>query len=517
MGERLRASAWWSAPLATVTVLTLAWLLAPPMGTDLAAQVARADFFARYGWTPIDFGWYGGVSPFGYSLLSPPLMASLGGGIAGAKLLGALAGLASTLGVTVLLRRSGAARPVIAGVLAAGCMVGNLVSGRVTFALGVAFGVLALVLVTPPRPYRVAVALAAAAATASSPVVGLFVGVAAVAWWGSGWRDHRRRADGVALLLGTCPLLLVMVVMFGAGGVMNISGVDAVRGMAACLLVALAARRRPIQVAAAICGAGVAAAYLVPTPVGLNVLRLPMLFAIPCVVAYSPPWRWSRALVPGFGVLLALTLPPVSVPDLRAAGDPAAAPSYFTSLRTGVAAAAPVGRIEVVPLANYWDSAYFPATAPLARGWLRQADIDRNGLFFDGRLTADTYYRWLLENAVSLVAVSTAEPSWVGRAEKRLINAGLPYLIEQWHDDQWTVYLVAGSTPLVAGLTRSDQRSLEFAAPTAGDISVRVRWSPWLRLDGGGCLARNGAFVIARVTAGRHRIAGAVVGRGPYC
>ncbi|MEV2241870.1 hypothetical protein AB0I71_27585, partial [Micromonospora sp. NPDC049891] len=41
-------------------LLTVAFLLAPPMGTDLSAQVARAGFAERNGLAPLDFSWYGG-------------------------------------------------------------------------------------------------------------------------------------------------------------------------------------------------------------------------------------------------------------------------------------------------------------------------------------------------------------------------------------------------------------------------------------------------------------------------
>jgi hypothetical protein len=44
-------------------VAAVAFLLAPPMGIDLAAQVAHADFWGRHGAAAVDFGWYGGTSP----------------------------------------------------------------------------------------------------------------------------------------------------------------------------------------------------------------------------------------------------------------------------------------------------------------------------------------------------------------------------------------------------------------------------------------------------------------------
>jgi hypothetical protein len=42
-----------------------------PTGTDLAAQVARADFAREHPFLPVDLSWYSGVHVYGYSLLAP--------------------------------------------------------------------------------------------------------------------------------------------------------------------------------------------------------------------------------------------------------------------------------------------------------------------------------------------------------------------------------------------------------------------------------------------------------------
>src|SRR5262245_1893734 len=63
--------------------LGIAYVLAPPMGTDLSAQVARGEFVARYGLAPIDFRWYGGINQLGYSLVSPAVIAAIGAQWAG--------------------------------------------------------------------------------------------------------------------------------------------------------------------------------------------------------------------------------------------------------------------------------------------------------------------------------------------------------------------------------------------------------------------------------------------------
>ena len=174
-------------------VAAAAFLLAPPMGIDLAAQVAHGDFWSRHGAAVLDFGWYGGTSPYGYSLLTPAPMAWFGGGTGGAKVLGALAAVIASLVLALVLLRTGARRPLAAGLLGAFGIFGNIVSGRVTFTVGLVFGLAALLALTYPQSWRRAGAVAAAVlAGAASPVAGLFVGLAGTALMlSAGWRSPR--------------------------------------------------------------------------------------------------------------------------------------------------------------------------------------------------------------------------------------------------------------------------------------------------------------------------------------
>jgi hypothetical protein len=523
-------------PVAVAVVLAVAFLLAPVMGTDLSAQVARADFFAAYGWAPLDFGWYAGVSPHGYSLTTPPLMTGLGGGLTGPRVLGALAAVASTAVFYLLLTRTGAARPVLGGALAAFCFVGNLVSGRITYAVGVTVGLAALLAVTASRPaVRLGGALAGAAlAAATSPVAGLFVALAGVAWAATGLArgserpDGARLAAGTALVVGAAVPMVAMAVLFGAGGWMNISRWDTTRATVTGLVVAVLVPRPAVRIGALLSSAGVLLSFAVHTPVGLNATRLAAMFALPVLAAYAriPRLRTTRPQVSRMAlaaVLAAVAVwqPPVMTADLRAAGDSTAQRAYFAPLLAELARRAPVGRVEVVPLANYWESAYVPPTAPLARGWLRQADLAHNAdLFFDGRLNGAEYERWLRDNGVSYVAVADAPPSWVGRAEAALIRGGLPYLTTAWRGDEWTLYEVVDAPSIVVGarLVASTPDGVTLAAGP-GQVLLRVRWSRWLSVRGAGaCLAPHGKWTELRVDrAGRYVVTGGLANRGPFC
>jgi hypothetical protein len=522
-----------AVPVTVVMAVTLAvaYLLAPPMGTDLSAQVARADFFAAHGFAPVDFRWYGGVFPNGYSLVSPPLMAGLGGGLLGAKLAGALAAAVSAVAFVVLLRRTGARRPALAGALGAVCFAGNLVSGRVTFAIGVAFGLLALVALTLPadrRRLRIGGTIVGSAlAAAASPVAGLFAVLAGAALLLSQRPVRATRPpplkpaswDGVWLAAGAAVPLAAMSVLFGSGGWMNISRTDTVHAVVTSVAVALLVPRWPVRVGGVLSALGVLAAFAVHTPVGLNATRLATMFALPVLAGYADMDRLGRVGKHiGLVVVLALAVwwqPPLLRGDLADAGDETAAAGYFRPLRQELARRAPAGRVEVVPTRDYWESAYAARSVPLARGWLRQADLAYNPLFFDGSLTADRYRDWLRDSGVSYVALAGAEPSWVGRAEAALIRNGLPYLNPVWRGGDWVLYQVAGDPSVVDGgrlvSSTADGLTVDVSAP--GDVLVRVRYSRWLTVHGqaGASLAPSGDWTLLHAEhPGRYAISGTV-------
>ncbi|WFE52534.1 hypothetical protein [Micromonospora sp. WMMD1155] len=498
----------WAAATGVALVLAVAFLVAPRMGTDLAAQVARAEFADRYGATPLDLGWYGGVNQYGYSLFTARL-----GALVGVRPLGAVAAVLGAFALAWLFARNRARRPLLAGVLGAVVLVGNLASGRITFAVGLTFGLVALCAVSterPPRPLRLALAaVCAALATAASPVAGLFTGLAGAALLlaalrrgdgpgrplAGGWRAEGPLAEGLVLALAPAVTLAPIALLFGNGGTQPYSAESMRINVALAVLVAvlLPRRRRVLRVGAALTVLLLVGAYYVPSPIGSNALRLPLLFALPVLAGYAPlPGPWLAGL-------LAATVwwqSPVMTSDVTRAGAPESAPAFHRPLVDELHRRQPVGRVEVVPLRDHWESAYLPPTVPLARGWERQVDSDRNALFYDGTLNAQTYERWLHDEAVTYVAVAPDAPAdrW-GRDEAALIRAGLPYLREVWRDATWRLYAVADPTPLVGvpgRLVASDRGSVRLTA-APGDVPVRVRWSRWLSLSGpDGCL-RPGA------------------------
>lgn len=557
----------WRAEIAAGLVaaaLGVAYLLLPRMGSDLAAQVARAGFFADHGYLPIDLRWYAGVDQLGYSLLSQPVMAAIG-----VRATGVVALVAAAIALAALLRRSGARRPLLGALFGAVCIAGNLLSGRVTYGLGVLFGVAALLALTYRR-LRWAAIIAALLASATSPVAGLFLGLAGVALLAS-----RRISDGLLVAVPAAIPLALSAVLFGDGGWMNISHQDALRAIVTSLVVAALVPWRPVRVAGLLSAAGVLASALIHTPVGLNATRLVVMFALPVLAAHAAVPRLRRAAAadpappaqaaePGRPLtalvaagtqpaqqsrrqaadagkaepppeagrgsrwqpvaLAALLLavcwwqPPVVVADVRDIGNPTADAAYFAPLRDRLAQERMIGRLEIPPTRDYWEAAYL-GDIPLARGWLRQADIDRNPVFFTTvpgasgtgvALTADSYHAWLSEQAVQFVAVPSAELAWPGRAEAALIATGLPYLNPIWSDAHWRLYSVLFPEPIVAPpatLVSHTAAALTFDAPAGGDVAIRVRYYRWLKATGGARVVAIGDWTLVRTPApGRYTL-----------
>jgi hypothetical protein len=501
----------------TSLLLAVGFLSLPLAGTDLSAQVARGHFFEQHGFTPIDFRWYGGVYPFGYSAFTGPANA-----VFGSRGVGAISCVVSAVAFAWLLAQVGARRPLIGGVLGAITGVFNLVSGRTTFAMGIALGMLALCTVGltmhryQPQTTSASVlsgffrrraslwelvlaGVLAAASTAASPVAGLFVALCGAALLLSGWG-----VEGLVLAITAGLPMAVPTFVFHDGGVQPFTEEAMKVSVAACLAVVLLVPRRgyqAVRIGAVLAAVGAAATFYLHTPLGSNVIRLSMLFAAPIVVAVS---MLDRRFVAGVVALLCWWQPPLIGGDLAYAGTRQATRLYYQPLIAQLEHHGPVGRVEVVPLRDHWESTYVADAVPIARGWERQVDVDRNPLFYDGTLTPATYLSWLYTNAITYVAMPkdvVYDPA--GREEAALIEADLPYLRKQWESSDWLLYRVVGGpsvVPYPATLVSSGATGVRFTSPVATDLTVRVRWSPWLVLRGPeGCIQPNGTWVKVRL------------------
>jgi hypothetical protein len=160
--------------MAVAAVLAIVYLILEPPSADLAAQTFRSDLFGAHGFLLWSNDWYGGHYLPGYSVLFPALGAAVG-----PRLVGALAAVAAAGLFGALARHAHGDRARLATLWFGAGTATMLFSGRLTFALGIAVGLGALLALQRRRPLLAAV-LAVLTACAS-PIAGLFAGLAGVA------------------------------------------------------------------------------------------------------------------------------------------------------------------------------------------------------------------------------------------------------------------------------------------------------------------------------------------------
>jgi hypothetical protein len=509
--------------LAVSAVVVVIYLLSGlPHDGDLAAQTARADIFGRLGYVPWFAGWYAGTHLAGYSLLTPPLMWWLYPAGLGALVLA----VTGPLGLLVL-RAGRARRPVLGAVVLSAAQLGDLLSGRITFAAGAA--VLLAATLAAERKWWLWAGIGGALAAVTSPVDGLAAGVVAGVLLLAG---PDRRREGWALGAGAAVGLAAVVLPFPDPGNQPFPRASLLAALLVCAIVAVLPVGRRMRLGALLSVVLLLAAYLVHTPVGSNAARMPLLLAAPAVAAAvrAPVFL----LVPALVVLLPFPVNQLRN-DLSAAGDPAAAESFYAPLLARLVRAPTLElashRLEVVEPRTHWQVVYLEPAFTLARGWERQLDVSLNPLFYGGALTPASYREFLVRNAVSAVALPVGTPiDDSSTAEAGLVRSGLSYLREIWSDPHWVLYAVRDPVPVAAGdgaggvhLTGTGLR-LDTAGP--GRVALRLRYSHYLTVDGG-CVARGaGGDVVLHLTrGGLHTVhavwswsglAGSVLGR-PAC
>jgi MFS family permease len=545
----------WALASALTAVLGLAYVIAAPPSTDLAAAAYRSDLFARVGFTLWDNSWYGGHHLPAYSLLAPALGAWLG-----PQLLNALAMVAATALFALLIDGCFPARATrIAAIwLALGASFA-LLANRVPYDLGLALGLGALLVLRGAsersqrsgrlaRLGRRAAALALAVLCAvASPVAGAFLALAGLAWtlrsrgangWPRGW-------PVVFTLAALVPIGLLTLV-FPEGGTQPFVASAFYPDIAAILLIAAlivrAKRERTGNPGEGLDPAGadvrseavdrlllagtllyalaLLGSYAIPSAVGGNVDRLGALLAGPilaCVLTARHP-RLLLLLAPLF-LYWQLNAPLTDFAS--AASDPAVNASYYTpllgELRTlGIGYAARPARIEVVPSADHGEARWMAPHVMLARGWERQLDQQDGPLFYDEAstpLTPARYRAWLSEQAVSYVALPDAPLDYSAKGEAKLLRGGGPsYLREIWTSAHWRLFAVLGAAPLArapAVLRSAGTDSFTLSEPRAANTIVRIRFTPyWAIVGGHGCVreAPGGWTEVQAQSAGSVRV-----------
>ncbi|MGI8667182.1 MAG: hypothetical protein ACR2N4_14340 [Jatrophihabitans sp.] len=504
--RRVWGSSYRSALLATGVGALLAWafLLLPPMNTDLAAQLARADFASRYPVSIIDFRWFGGTVEYGYTLWASAFMAHVG-----TKPTGAIAAVIGTWYTVRLLSRLHPTRPLLGGIAAAVTQVANVVEGRITFACGLACGLIAVNIFTTTRmPRWLAIGLAALfslLAGGASPVAALLLWVA-----GGVALLLRRPLAAAVLILPSAVSVAIISVIFGDGGHQPFTFLDCLKSLTALAIVLATVPRRchPIRLGAGIGIVMVLAAFVLPTPVGSNATRLSLLFALPIAASFVH-WRTRTLTALALAAIFAVQLP-VGASTIVSTGRSSGYSAYYSPVIDGILSRGSLtGRVEVPEMAGHWDSVYLARGLPLARGWLRQTDVRLNdAVFYKQKPTPESYRSFLTDNAVQYVAVPDAELTRYGQEETQLISTNLPYLNPIIRNAHWTIYEVLGFSPIVdtpSQVLSQQPDAIVVSVPKNSSVIVRVRWYRWLgieSLDKQACIEQNGLYVTLNTSSG---------------
>jgi hypothetical protein len=507
-------------PGLVAAALGAVYLIAHPDSADHAAQVFRSDLFGREGFSVWDNLWFGGHHLPGYGLLLPTL-----GALIGPRLVGVLATVTAALLFSAIAYRRFGDRARLGVIWFATATAISLFSGRLTFALGVAVALGAVL--AAQRGHRVTAVIFAAMTPLASPVAALFLACGVVAY-----AIAERSRRGLELALVTVGVAFLISAAFPEGGTepFNFSSFEPALLVTIAVFVALPPEERLLRYSVAAYGLALTAAFLIQTPMGGNATRLGSLMLGP-VLAFGLWRRQKFALVLLIPVLIYWQWSPV-VRDLEeVSAQPSVSPGYYAPLRDFLRGTPhhDAYRVEVLPAAHHWESAYVPLGIYIARGWERQLDRKLNPLFYQSTpLTALEYRSWLDELGVGYVAVPHTELDYAGLGEKRLIRRGPPsYLERVFRDQNWTVYRVKDPSPLAIGgrMVKLTPEGFVVDSDAPGTVLVRVHWTPYWSIErGSGCVeqAPDGYTMLDVQTPGRFRVGvdfspGRMISSGPRC
>jgi hypothetical protein len=486
-------------------------------GPDWPAQIYRTDLFRSYGWLLWDNGWYGGHYLLSYSVLFPPLAATLGLYVAAA-----VSAVVAVWAFGRLLETAFGAANGLALLLFALATMIPVISGQLPFLAGEAAGLVAL-LAAQRRRWLVAVC-ASVACPLLSPVSGAFLVLALVGWTVAA-RSAQRRLPLLLVGVAAAPML-ALDVAFPQSGTFPFWGSDLVIVLVMCALVILIVptRSRALRSGLVVYAVVAVALFLVPNPLGGNYVRLASAVGPSLVVAAA--WNvHRRALALAALPLLLLWQWSPAVALMRpTTDDPSASMSYFAPLLQFLDRQQSVGRLEIPFTRDHWEVAFVAPHLPLARGWERQTDEADNPIFYrQHALTATTYRRWLDDNGVEWIALPDVPLDYSSASEAKLLARPPRYLQPVWHDAHWQVWRVVGAPPLISGaadLVSFGPAQLTVDARAPGPILVRVHYTATFSVETGrACVqpATGGWTLLRALAPGRIRVTTSLVDHDLEC
>jgi hypothetical protein len=472
-------------------------VLVAPQGGDLAAHLYRTSL-VQHGLVIWDNLWFAGQYPLSsYSLLYYLLAAVVGNaalGIAGVVLAGAIF-------ASVMQREWRTAGRWPARAFAV-LIAGQAFTAAYPYDLGLAT-MLGTLWALQRRRIWLAV-ICTILTLGFSPLAFVFLGLALLAVFLRYRRvDRQVVAVGAAVALAAGVQLAVLMLLPSPGMVYPYGAWRFAAGLAEVALgVALSLRGRagwPLATLFLVWGGASVVIYLVPSPVGHNVVRasvflFPLMLVAASLAGFRPRLLAFTAVA---AALAANVLPYVPMIGQRESGADARASFWQPTVTFLHAHLGPAYRVEVVPTANHWESDFLPrAGVPLTRGWYRQLDIADNPVLYAPRLTPAMYRAWLRSRAVRYVVLPhlPLEAIDARREASLLLHGALPHVSST---PESTIYAVPHPTPLLTGpgaarIAQFNGRSIEGRVTRPGDYLLRVHFTRYWQITSGSlCLART--------------------------
>jgi hypothetical protein len=480
----------------TAAFAALVLAIGPAPG-DAPVHLYRT-FLVRDGALVWDNFWYAGTYPLAsYSLLYY-LPAALIGNL---PLVFAAAVASTVLFSSIALREWGRAAlwpSRVFGVLAAAPMF----TGLYAYSLGFA-AMLATLKLLQLRRLRLAAVLAALT-VGFSPLAFAFLCLIVGSYALHRRRVSRRHLWFVVGLGVAAAIEALALVLFPSGtGTYPFHWIDFVTVLVVTSLgVAVARHARaagPLVSFYALWGLGSVVVYIVPSPLGDNWTRLSaFVFPVMLLTASLAGFRPRRLVVLALAAAFAYNLVPYAllVPS-RLDNNSQKASFWRPAIRFLRQNQQPGYRVEVVPTAEHWEAYWIPKSGfPLARGWYRQLDTADNPTLYKKHLDAAAYRHWLRSDAVRYVLLSTTAPlDWDGGPqEARVLRSSGSGLKLVFRSGNWLIYELPHATPLLTGpahpvVTAFGHTVIRGQVFTAGRYLLRAHYSPYLRLNGDGCVA----------------------------
>jgi hypothetical protein len=504
MGSRLltaRVPADWrvlgiSTAIASSVGLPLA--LAVPPGGDASAHLYRT-LVVHQGALLWDNFWFAGQYPLAsYSLLYYPVAAVVGN----TALAASAVVLSAVLFASLALRQfpSSAARwPAYAF---AGLAGGQFLTGDYPYTVG--FAALLATLWALQRG-RTAVGIACAAVTLGcSPLAFVFLCLALLALWLVSPQPRLRALPVAVALAALAGIEALVLLLFPSPGLYY--PFDAKRvtlgltvGVLGTVLALHSRSAKPLASIFAVWTLATLLGFLIPTPLGHNLLRpaalvFPLMLLVAGLTGFRPRWL----AYPAVAAALAANVVPYATTVLSRS-DPAAHAAFWRPMLRFVAAhSSPDYRLEVVPSVNHWEAYFVPkAGFAIARGWYQQLDSADNRPLNRGLLTPAAYRAWLRSVGVRYVILGKTGLAAIAHPEARLLLSGESGLRRTFAGPTGAVYALARPRPLLTGpgrayVTAQSFSTIEGWTGRPGAYALRVHYPRLWEVRRGALCVRRG-------------------------